>query len=70
MKTEIRLWKLGDAGGYNLVVRDNNITETLKLVLSSGQPWNCAYREAELLAVVLDCELYNNDVLVREGTSV
>ena len=64
---EIRLWKLGDAGGYDLLVRDNDITETLKLVLNPGSPWNSAYREAELLAVALDCALYNNDVQVREG---
>ena len=67
MKIEIHLWILGDAGGYDLVVRDNGITETLKLVLSPGQPRNGAYREAELLAVALDCELYNNNVLVREA---
>jgi len=67
MRIEIRLWKVGDAGGYDLVVRDNGISETLTLKLSSGEPWNCAHRKAELLAVALDCELYNNGVLMREA---
>ncbi len=68
-KIEIKLWKLGDAGGYDLIVRDNGISKSLeiKLTLSLGQPFICAHREAELLATTLNCDLILNDKIIRHS---
>ena len=65
-KVEIRLRKIGDAGLYDLVVRDNGISENLRVVLGPGEPFKCAYRDAEILAIALDCELYLDNEIIRK----
>lgn len=66
MKIEIRLTKILSAGMYELVSKENNITEDMILKLGLGQPYYCARLEAERLAVTLNCDLYENDKLIRE----
>ena len=66
MKIEVRLRKIGGAGMYDLVNKTNDITESIVLKISNGQPYYYAKLEAEKLAVVLNCELWENDILIRK----
>jgi len=65
MSVSIELRRFGDAGMIDLVVCDNGISETMRLVISGGQPWEPAYREAECLAIALDCSFYVDRELKR-----
>ena len=65
---KINVWKLGDAGGYNLEVVEI-YTVTMKLELGLGQPYESAFKHAERLAVAIDAELNVNSVTVRKSTS-
>ena len=68
MKVEIKLTKfVGGAGVYDLIVKDNDISEDVILKLSKGQPFYYAKIEAERLAVALNCDLYENDNLIRKS---
>lgn len=64
-KIEIRLSKFCDAGMYEIRTLDLGIGTDMVLNLSSGEPFKYAYRDAERLAVMLNCELYLDDKLVR-----
>jgi len=66
MRMEIKLTKILGAGMYELVSKENNITEDMILKLGSGQPYYYARLEAERLAVALNCDLYENDELIRK----
>jgi len=66
MKVEIKLTNFGDAGLYDLIVKENDITEDVILKLSKGKPFYYAKIEAERLAVALNCDLYENDNLIRK----
>jgi len=63
---KINVWKLGDAGGYDLEVVEI-YTVTMKLELGLGQPYECAFKQAERLAVAIDAELNVNSVTVRKS---
>ncbi|GAG90637.1 unnamed protein product [marine sediment metagenome] len=67
MKIEILLTAVGSAGWYDLVTKENDITEDVILKLSKGQPKYYAKIEAERLAVALNCDLYENGKLIRES---
>jgi len=64
----INVWKLGDAGGYNLQVVEI-CTVMMELVLGLGQPYKSAFKEAERLAIAIDAELNVNSATVRKSTS-
>jgi hypothetical protein len=66
MKVEIRLTKIFNAGMYEIVSKSNGITDDMIYKLGSGQPYYYARLEAERLAVILNCDLYENDKLIRE----
>ena len=66
MKVEVRLTKIGGAGMYDLVNKADDITESIVLKISNGQPYYYAKLEAERLAVVLNCDLWEDDKLIRE----
>jgi len=38
-KFEVRLWKLGEGGGIDLIVKDNLISESARMVISGGTPF-------------------------------
>lgn len=67
----IKVWKMdcGDnkhAGGYK--VEDVHIFSTRSMIeLGLGQPFEIAYREAELLAIILDAELELNGKIIRKS---
>jgi len=65
---KINVWKLGDAGGYDLEVVEI-YTVTMKLELGLGQPYESAFKHAERLAVAIDAELNVNNVTVRKSIS-
>jgi len=66
MRIEVRLTKIGNAGIYELVNMTNDITDSISLKMSNGQPYYYAKLEAERLAVVLNCNLVEDDKLIRE----
>lgn len=63
---KINVWKLGDAGGYNLEVVEI-YTVTMKLELGLGQPYESAFKHAERLAIAIDAELNVNNVTIRKS---
>jgi len=65
MKIEVRLRKIGNAGMYDLVNKTNDISESIILRISNGQPYYYAKLEAERLAVVLNCDLWEDGKLIR-----
>jgi len=67
MKIEIKLGSTLSAGWYELVVKDNDISEDVILKISKGQPYIHAKLEAERLATTLNCDLYENGNLVRKS---
>jgi len=66
MEFKIKLTKTGGAGMYEIESSDNGITTSLVLKLSNGQPYYYARLEAERLAVALNCNLVENDMIIRE----
>jgi len=62
----IKVWRFFEAGGYS-IIRVNMFSEDLIKELGSGQPYNCAYREAEDLAILVDAELTLNGDLKRKS---
>ena len=66
MKIEVRLRKIGNVGMYDLVNKTNDISESIILRISNGQPYYYAKLEAERLAVVLNCDLWEDGKLIRE----
>ncbi|MCK4328288.1 hypothetical protein KAX02_00440 [candidate division WOR-3 bacterium] len=66
MKVEIKLTNFGGAGLYELVTKENDITDDVILKLGKGQPFYYAKLEAERLAVALNCDLYENGKLIRK----
>jgi hypothetical protein len=64
----VRLWKLGSAGGYS-VIRVRNFDHLVTLTMNRGQPFDCAYTEAEFLAIVIDAEFIADDKVVRKSLS-
>lgn len=62
----VRVWKLGNAGGYK-VEKVEFFTSVIILNLGLGQPFECAYNEAERLAVTVDAELMLEDELLRKS---
>jgi len=67
MKIEVKLSSMLDAGCYDLVVKDNDISEDVILKISKGQPYYYAKLEAERLAAALNCDFYENDKLIRKA---
>ena len=63
---KIKVWRLGNAGGYS-IIRINMWGEALIKELGLGQPFECAYQEAEELAVLIDAELSLNGDIVRKS---
>ena len=66
MKIEVRLTKIGGTGMYELVNKTNGITDSISLKMSNGEPYYYARLEAEKLAVVLNCDLIEDDKVIRE----
>ncbi len=65
---KIELHTFGDAGWYDLVVY-KTLGEEIRLKLGLGQPISNAKRAAELLAVIIDAELWINYKRVRISTT-
>lgn len=65
MKIEVRLTKIGNAGMYDLVRKENGITDDMILKINKGEPYYYARVEAERLAVLLNCDLIENDKIIR-----
>ncbi len=67
----VKVWKLpcGDntfAGGYK--VENVDIFSSKGIIeLGLGQPFETAYREAELLAIIIDAELELNGKIIRKS---
>jgi len=66
MKLEVRLRRIGNAGLYDLVNMTNDISDSIILKISNGQPYYYAKLEAERLAVVLNCDLIEDDKIIRK----
>ena len=66
MRVEVRLRKIGNAGIYELVNMPDDITDSIVLKISNGQPYYYAKLEAERLAVVLNCDLIEDDKIIRK----
>ena len=66
MRLKIRLKKIGNAGMYELVNKTNNITDSITLKISNGESYYYARLEAEKLAVILNCDLIEDDKIIRE----
>jgi len=69
----VKVWQLGcgenkSAGGYS-ICRVYIWSENLIKELGLGQPFHCAYQEAEELAVLIDAELTLNGSIVRKSTN-
>lgn len=69
---KIKVWKLscGDnqfAGGYKLQVVEMYGVK-MEIELGAGEPFECAFKEAERLAVAIDAELNVNNVTIRKST--
>lgn len=67
MKIEIRLYKVCDAGMYEIRTLDLGISDDMILKLNTGSPFKNAMRDAERLAIMVDCELYLDDKLIRNS---
>ena len=65
-KIEIRLFRVGQAGMFEIRTLDLGISTDIIYKISGGQPFGYAHRDAERLAVVLNCELYLDNKLIRE----
>ena len=64
-KIEIRLYKVVDAGMYEIRVLDLGISDDMILKLNAGSPFKQALRDAERLAVIIDCDMYLDDEIIR-----
>lgn len=65
-KIEIRVFKLFDAGVSEMRVLDIGISKDMILNLNSGSPFKYTMRDAERLAIMIDCDLYLDDKIIRE----
>ena len=65
-KLEIRLYKEDNAGVYDIRTTDTGMSFDMILKLEKGRIFKYAYRDAERLAIMLNCELYLNDELIRK----
>ena len=70
---KINVWKLSSMnnkcpGGYKLQVVEMYSVK-MELELSAGEPFECAFRDAERLAIAIDAELNMNNVTVRKSIS-
>ena len=61
----VKVWKFDKAGGYE-VQRVEHFSPKLTLVLSGGEPFECAYKEAEALAITIDAEFVLKEGIVEE----
>jgi len=66
----VKVWKIpcGDnkfAGGYTIENVDMFSSKAM-IELSGGQPFETAYKEAELLAVIINAELELNGKIIRK----
>jgi N-methylhydantoinase A/oxoprolinase/acetone carboxylase beta subunit len=68
----IKVWKIENdtlsAGGYS-IIRVDMFSEKLIKEMSGGEPFSCAYQDAEELAVLIDAELTLDGVIVRKSIS-
>jgi hypothetical protein len=62
----VKLWKLGEAGGYE-IQKVHCFSPRLTLIVSGGQPYAHARRESEELAIVLDAEYEVEGAVLRES---
>jgi len=65
-KIEIRVYKVFTSGNYELRVTDVIGIPDLTLSLNAGSLYNTALRDAERLAVAINCDLYVDDELTRK----
>ena len=66
-KIEVRISKFGTAGMYEIRSLDIGVSPDLILKLGKGQPYDYAHRDAERLAIILNCDLYLDDKLIRKA---
>lgn len=69
----IVVWKMacGDnkyAGGYKVQNIDMYSCKA-EVEMSGGQPFESAYKEAEILAVIIDAELVLNNKIIRKSST-
>lgn len=64
----IKLWRLSDAGGYS-IIRVSMFSEKLIKEMSGGEPFECAYQEAEELAILVDAELVLSNSILRKAVT-
>ena len=64
-KIEIRLFKVCYAGMYAIRRLDVGISCTMVVKLNLGCPFEIAMRDAERLAVIINCDLYLDDKIIR-----
>jgi len=67
----VKVWKMscGDntfAGGYKIENVDMYLTKAM-LEISGGEPFESAFKEAELLAIIIDAELELNGKIIRKS---
>jgi hypothetical protein len=65
-KNEIRLYRVMEAGMYEIRGLDIGISEDIIFKIGKGEPFEYAYRDAERLAIIINCDLYLDDTLIRE----
>lgn len=65
-KIEIRLYKIAGAGMFEIRTYDFGISPVMVLKMNPGSPFKYTYRDAERLSVILNCDLYLDDKLIRE----
>ena len=63
---EIRIYRIIEAGMYEIRGLDVGIAADIIFKIGKGEPFKSAYRDAERLAVIIDCNLYLDDKLIRE----
>lgn len=66
MKNEIRVHEMAGVGSSAIVALDLGISDDVTIVLNSGAPYKWVLREAERLAMIIDCDLCVNSKRVRE----
>ena len=65
-KFEIRLSKFVNAGMYEIRMSDLGISDDMILKLDPGSPFKQALKDAERLAIMIDCDLYLDDKIIRK----
>jgi hypothetical protein len=66
IKNEIRLYRVMEAGMYEIRGLDIGISKDIIFKIGKGEPFEYAYRDAERLAIIINCDLYLDDKLIRE----